>query len=60
MGVGGSFGGLLFDWSGTYVASFGGAALAGVVNLAILTALFVRLRHRKQLSFGTVGGIQQA
>jgi MFS family permease len=34
--------------------------VAGVVNLAILTALFVRLRHRKQLSFGTVGGIQQA
>jgi MFS family permease len=51
MGLGGSFGGLLFDWSGTYVASFGGAALAGLVNLAILSMLFVRLRRVTRLRF---------
>ena len=45
MGAGGYFGGLFFDWSGTYVASFGGAAVAGFVNLIILMSLFVRLRH---------------
>jgi hypothetical protein len=45
MGTGGFVGGLLFDWSGNYTASFSGAAIAGIVNLAILLSLFVRLRR---------------
>lgn len=60
MGIGGSFGGVLYDWSGAYVASFGGAALAGMVNLMILAALFVRLRHRNRLRFAVAAGVQQA
>lgn len=51
MGVGGYFGGLLFDWEGTYLAAFVAAALAGGVNLIILTSLFVRLRRAAHLSF---------
>lgn len=45
MGLGGYLGGVLFDWSGSYLASFALAAVAGVVNLAILTSLFLRLRR---------------
>ena len=60
MGIGGSLGGVLYDWSGTYVASFGGAALAGVVNLTILASLFVRLRHRNRVRFAMAAGVQQA
>jgi len=48
MGAGGYFGGLLFDWSGNYAASFTCAAIAGFVNLAILISLFVRLRGARQ------------
>jgi MFS family permease len=45
MGLGGYLGGVFFDWSGSYVASFALAAAAGVVNLAILACLFMRLRR---------------
>ncbi|MDP2619817.1 MAG: MFS transporter [Hyphomicrobiales bacterium] len=44
MGLGAYFGGLFFDWTGDYRASFAMAAIAGVVNLAILSSLTVRLR----------------
>lgn len=60
MGVGGSFGGLLFDWTGSYVTSFGGAALAGVINIAILMSLFVRLRHGNRLRLSRTQSYQQA
>lgn len=45
MGLGGYAGGLLFDLSGNYFASFALAAIAGVINLSILTTLFFHL-HR--------------
>lgn len=44
MGLGAYLGGLFFDWTGDYRASFAAAAIAGAVNLAILSALTVRLR----------------
>jgi MFS family permease len=45
MGLGGYLGGVFFDWSGSYVTSFAVATAAGVVNLAILAGLFMRLRR---------------
>jgi len=59
MGLGGYSGGLLFDWTGTYVTSFALAAAAGTVNIAILVALFVRLQRagRSRLD---IGQVQQA
>lgn len=45
MGLGGWQGGYLFDHTGDYRASFALAALAGVVNLAILGALWLRLNR---------------
>lgn len=44
MGLGAYFGGLFFDWTGDYRTSFAMAAIAGVVNLAILSSLAFRLR----------------
>ena len=44
-GLGGCLGGVFFDWSGSYVASFALAASAGVINLAILTSLFFTCRE---------------
>jgi MFS family permease len=35
MGLGGYLGGVFFDWSGSYVASFALAAAAGVVSLSV-------------------------
>lgn len=46
MGLGGYFGGVLFDLTGTYHASFALAAIAGIVNLCILMLLVARLRGR--------------
>ena len=51
MGLGAYVGGLLFDLSGNYFASFTLAAAAGVVNLSILSALFIRLRHMRVEAF---------
>jgi MFS family permease len=49
MGLGGYFGGVLFDWTGTYTASFAGAAVAGTINVAILLSLYVRLSRATPL-----------
>jgi len=51
MGLGGFLGGYLFDWTGNYRASFGLAAAAGVINLCILTTLYLRLRSTSRLGF---------
>jgi len=47
MGLGGYLGGVIFDFSGDYVWSFNAAAIAGVVNVVILTALFARVRRQR-------------
>jgi MFS family permease len=39
MAAGGYIGGLLFDFSGSYTASFDLAALAGIMNLAVISAI---------------------
>jgi len=44
MGLGGYQGGYCFDLTGSYALSFLGAALAGVVNLAVIGALALHLR----------------
>ena len=51
MGFGAYVGGLLFDVTGNYFASFALAAAAGVVNLSILSALFMRLRRVRVEAF---------
>ena len=52
MGAGAYAGGLLFDWSGNYLASFFVAAIAGVINLSILSTLFLHLRRQETRAFG--------
>ena len=51
MGFGAYVGGLLFDWSGSYLASFSVAAIAGVINLTILSTLFINLHRREGRAF---------
>ena len=46
MGIGGFVGGLLYDMTGGYGWSFAAASMAGMVNLAILATLFLRIRWR--------------
>ena len=48
MGLGGFFGGLLFDVSGDYNWSFAFAAFMGVLNLIILTSFYLRVRTQRQ------------
>ncbi|MCV2868458.1 MFS transporter [Defluviimonas sp. WL0002] len=43
-GLGGYLGGLFFDLSGTYVLTFAVAVGAGVVNLVLVTTLFLMVR----------------
>jgi MFS family permease len=45
-GIGGYQGGLFFDLTGTYNVSFANAALAGIINLLIVGALYLTIRHR--------------
>jgi MFS family permease len=49
MGLGGFLGGYLFDWAGSYRVSFAVAAGAGVINLCILTLLYLRLRSKSRM-----------
>jgi MFS family permease len=49
MGLGGFLGGVLFDWSGSYLASFGAATAAGIANVAIVGTLLFHLRARMPL-----------
>ncbi len=48
MGVGGFMGGYLFDATGAYGWSYGFAAVAGVINLTVLTLFWVRSRSQEQ------------
>jgi MFS family permease len=50
MGIGSYQAGYFYDVSGNYVLSFGGAALAGMVNLAIVAAL-IWYRRRRDLRY---------
>lgn len=47
MGIGGYQGGLFFDLSGSYVASYANATIAGAINLMIVGALYVFVMRRK-------------
>ena len=47
-GLGGWQGGLFYDWTRSYNVSFANAVLAGVVNLAIVGAIWLTLQHRRQ------------
>ncbi len=49
MGMGGFVGGLLYDQTGAYVWSFGWASAAGVVNLIVLGAFWIRVRTADSL-----------
>lgn len=48
MGLGGYQGGFFFDLSGDYFISYANATLAGVVNLAILGALYFYVQKRQR------------
>lgn len=48
MGFGGFQGGLAFDWTGSYTWSFANGSIAGFINLAVLTAFWVRIRNQSQ------------
>jgi len=48
MGLGGYQGGYCFDLTGTYAASFGSAALAGVANLLVLAGLGLHLHSYRR------------
>ena len=50
MGLGGYQGGLCYDLTGSYDASFASAALAGFANLLILSALALHLRLHRRLA----------
>lgn len=50
MGLGGYQGGLCFDLTGSYAASFANAALAGAANLALLALLGLLLRRAESRS----------
>ena len=47
MGFGGYQGGLFFDLTGDYVWSYANAAIAGMINLAILASFYFRIRNRR-------------
>ncbi|MFP6868743.1 MAG: MFS transporter [Nitrospinota bacterium] len=54
MGLGGYQAGLFFDWTGDYTVSFANAALAGLINLAILFSL---RRHIARKEFALAEGL---
>lgn len=47
MGLGGFMGGYLFDLTGAYDYSYGFAAAAGAINLAVLMLFFARARSKR-------------
>jgi len=50
MGFGSYQGGLVYDLTGTYTWSFGAAVFAGMINLAILTAFYLRIQRRRAMA----------
>jgi MFS family permease len=52
MGIGSYQGGYFYDLTGNYVLSYGNAAIAGIINLAIVAALiWYRQRRTRSLKF---------
>ncbi len=49
MGFGGFQGGLVYDLTGTYTWSFVAAVIAGVINLTILSAFYLRIQRQRAL-----------
>ena len=49
-GIGGYQGGIFFDLTGNYTVSYANAALAGVINLIIVAALYVTITRRRAAS----------
>ncbi len=49
-GLGGWQGGFFFDVTGNYVWTYANAAIAGVINLVIVTALWVTINRRPHLA----------
>lgn len=47
MGLGGWYGGHVFDLTGGYTRSYGHAVLAGIINLVIVAALIRRVAHAR-------------
>ena len=45
MGLGGYFGGYLFDATGDYLRSFSFASAMGIINLTVLGAFYLRIRN---------------
>lgn len=58
MGIGGYQAGYFFDLNGTYVQSYANAAMAGIVNLIILSAL-IWYRRRPSLADPAIDGGEQ-
>jgi MFS family permease len=53
-GLGGFQGGLFYDMTGAYVVTYANAALAGLINLALVGGLFLTLRRRARPAPGPV------
>lgn len=58
MGIGGYHGGLCYDLTGAYDASFASAAFAGAANLLVVSALALHLRWHRRIvaALGRAGG----
>lgn len=54
MGLGGFFGGAFFDAQGNYILSFTAAGVFGVVNLAILTGFWYRIKTANETRLAPV------
>ena len=50
MGSGAFFGGLFFDWQGSYVYAYAFAGAMGVVNLVVLSAFVTRVARRQAIA----------
>lgn len=48
-GIGGYEGGLFFDLTGSYTVSYANAALAGIINLTIVGALYITISRRRAI-----------
>jgi len=46
-GIGGYQGGFFFDMTGTYTLTYANAALAGVINLIVVGALYITVNRRR-------------
>lgn len=56
MGLGGFLGGAFYDAQGDYFLSFGVAGILGVVNLAILTGFYLRIKAASEASPAALAG----